>query len=215
SCHDDGCMPPAPSSSLTASFRGKVSGIDLWVVDLDGRDPGAELALPIEDRSDSERLVHPIDRHRFLAGRAAARTVVASYLGVVPRSIQLARQRDGKPSFMGAPPFSFSRSGGIGLLAVGYDREIGVDVERLREIPEASDLAARHLSSVERARWLAEGAGAEAFLRAWTRLEASLKALGFGLTIAEGARASLDDVEVLNLDLLPGHAVALARAFPR
>ena len=141
--------------------------------------------------------------------------MVAGYLGVEPRSLQFARQREGKPSFMGAPPFSFSRSGEIGLLAVDYGRETGVDVARVREIPEASDLAARHLSSVERARRLAEGAGAEAFLRAWTRLAASLKALDFGLTIAEGARTSLDGVEVLDLDLLPGHALSQVRASPR
>jgi 4'-phosphopantetheinyl transferase len=203
-------MPIAPSSSSTARFRGTVVGIDLWVVDLDASDPPADVALSAADRSDSERLAFPIDRRRLLAGRAAVRTVVAGHLRVEPRSLVLTRQANGKPSFVGAPPFSFTRSGGTGLLAVGRDREIGVDVERLREVPEASDLATRHFLPSEQARWLAEGAGAEAFLRAWTRLEASLKALGLGIAGAEGGRGDLGGVEVLDLDLLPGHAAALA-----
>ena len=117
-------MLTAPPSSSTASFRGNVVGVDLWVVDLDGSDPGADLALTATDRSDSERLVFPTDRRRLLAGRAAVRAVVAGCAGVDPRSLLLARQRNGKPSFVGGPPFSFSRSGGVGLLAVGHDREI-------------------------------------------------------------------------------------------
>ena len=87
-----------------------------------------------------------------------------------------------------------------------------MDIERLREVPEASDLASRHFHPAERARWIAEGAGPEAFLRAWTRFEASLKALGLGLAVVDGGGVDLRSVEVLDLDLLPGHAAALGCA---
>jgi 4'-phosphopantetheinyl transferase len=191
-----------------------VEGVDLWAVDLDGSDAAALRALPEADLRDAARLAFPRDRQRLLAGRAAVRAVLAAYRGVAAASLGLERAPGGKPGLPGGPPFSFSRSGATGLLAVGGGRALGVDLERLRPVPEAADLAARHLPPAERERLRAEGGGDEAFLRAWTRLEASLKALGLGLGEAAQARTALAAVEVLDLDLLPDHAAALALGAP-
>jgi 4'-phosphopantetheinyl transferase len=201
--------PPA-TPTPAAALRATAAGVDLWTVDLDAFDPAAERALPAADRSEAARFAFDADRRRFLAGRAAVRAVLAAYRVVPPAMLSLARMGAGKPVLAGGPPFSFSRSGAVGLLAVGVDQEVGVDLERLRDVPEAAALAARHLPPAERARWLAEGGGDWAFLRAWTRLEASLKALGLGLPSAEDGRASQDQVVVEDLDLVPGHAAALA-----
>jgi 4'-phosphopantetheinyl transferase len=192
-----------------------VAGVELWAVDLDGSDDDALRALPEDDHRAAARLAFPRDRQRLLAGRAAVRAVLAAGLGLPPAALVLLRASGGKPHVPGGPPFSFTRSGATGLLALGGDRELGVDLERLRPVPEAADLAARHLPPAERERLRAEGGGDEAFLRAWTRLEASLKALGLGLGEAAEARTALAAVEVLDLDLLPDHAAALARAAPR
>jgi phosphopantetheinyl transferase len=208
-------VPPPATPTAAATFRATMAGVDLWTVNLDAFDPVAERALPAADRREAERLAFAGDRHRFLAGRAAVRSVLAAYRLVPPATLSLARVGAGKPVLAGGPPFSFSRSGAAGLLAVGVDQEIGVDLERLRDVPEAADLAARHLPPAERARWLAEGGDAWAFLRAWTRLEASLKALGLGLASAEEGRTPRGQVEVEDLDLVPGHAAALARVARR
>jgi 4'-phosphopantetheinyl transferase len=204
-------MAPPASPTPAATFLADVDGVDLWVVDLDASDPEAERGLPAADRWEAERFAFTLDRRRFLAGRAAVRTVLAAYRAAPLGMLPLSRTGAGKPVLAGGPPFSFSRSGPAGLLAVGGDREIGVDLERLRDVPEAADLAARHLSPGERARWLAEGGGAWAFLRAWTRLEATLKAVGLGLAGPEGGRPPEDRVEVRDLQVVPGHAAALAR----
>ncbi len=208
-------MPPPATPTTAAAYLATLAGVDLWLVDLDGVDPEAERALPRADRWEAERLAFASDRRRFLAGRAAVRSVLAAYRLVPPATLSLSRGSAGKPALAGGPPFSFSRSGATGLLAVGVDKEVGVDLEQLREVPEAADLAARHLPPAERARWRAEGGGAWAFLRAWTRLEASLKALGLGLADAEEGRVPRRQVEVEDLDLVPGHAAALARVARR
>jgi len=202
-------VPPPAIPTTAAAYRATTAGVDLWVVDLDALDPEAERALPDADRREAERFAFASHRRRFLAGRASVRAVLAAYRAVPPASLALLRVGAGKPVLAGGPPFSFSRSGAAGLLAVGGEREIGVDLERRRDVPEAGDLARRHFAPAERARWMAEGGGAWAFLRAWTRLEASLKALGLGLASAEEGRAR-DQVEVTDLDLVPGHAAALA-----
>jgi 4'-phosphopantetheinyl transferase len=186
--------------------------VELWVVDLDAAAPGTDGLVSAGDRSDAARLAFARDRARLLAGRAAVRAVLAHRLGIAPGSLPLVRRAGGKPEVPGGPPFSFSRSGGIGLLGVGRDRDVGVDLERLREVPEAADLAARHLSAAERTRWLAEGGGDEPFLRAWTRLEASLKAVGAGLGTGGELAAAARGARLQELDLVPGHAAAPALA---
>ena len=59
--------------------------------------------------------------------------------------------------------------------------EVGVDLEVVREVPEADGIAASTFTAEERAAWAAAGGGAAGFLRVWTRKEALLKALGVGV----------------------------------
>jgi len=200
--------PPSPAPGLLA-FLTTVDRVALWSVALDA--PGAAGLLPptSADLADADRLAFPRDRQRLLAGRAAVRLALAAALGARGEEVTPGREATGRPRLAGGPHFSFSRSGSTGLVAVGGPRPIGVDLERLRPLPEAAALAARHLPAAEQARWREEGGGAEPFLRAWTRHEARLKALGLGLAAAEGAVVP-GGVEVRDLDLLAGHAAALA-----
>jgi len=64
--------------------------------------------------------------------------------------------------------------------------EIGVDVEILRDITDADDIADRHFTLGERLalRAFPPIERNRAFLTGWTRKEASLKATGAGLTVA-------------------------------
>jgi 4'-phosphopantetheinyl transferase len=64
--------------------------------------------------------------------------------------------------------------------------EIGVDVEMLRPMPDATALARQNFSASENEELAATAAGdqALAFLLGWTRKEACLKAIGSGLSIA-------------------------------
>ena len=68
------------------------------------------------------------------------------------------------------------------LFAVGHTR-VGVDVERIRAIPDADALVMRFFSRRECDQFqaLPPSARPAAFLRAWTRKEAVLKAIGRGV----------------------------------
>ena len=77
--------------------------------------------------------------------------------------------------------FCLSHSGPVTVLAVS-DRPVGVDLEQVREVPEA--IVRRFFTDAMRAEWdtAPEEQRTETFFLLWTRLEAALKLDGRGLT---------------------------------
>jgi len=169
--------------------------------------------LSDEERRRCERFRREQDARAFTARRAFARSVLASYLGRQPGELEFVTNAHGKPALArpeGGLTFNWSRSGDWMLLGVTWGREVGVDVERLharvRDEEELSSLAARVLTPLERDS-LAALAGRErmtAFVRAWARKEAVLKALGTGLArdpaTVEVGLESLGPLTALELD---------------
>jgi 4'-phosphopantetheinyl transferase len=80
--------------------------------------------------------------------------------------------------------FNVAHSGILALFAFTSGRAVGVDVELIREVPDADDLAERFFSPTEAAslRALQLDRRSLAFLACWTRKEAFIKALGLGLS---------------------------------
>jgi 4'-phosphopantetheinyl transferase len=114
------------------------------------------------------------------------RTILARYLGREPKDIPLIKTEHGKPTCRDRADLSFSlaHAQGAVLIAVTIGCEVGVDVEQVRPMPDATDLVRRYFSPREMRRFLAteEPERDRAFFRLWTRKEAYLKALGLGLS---------------------------------
>ena len=86
-------------------------------------------------------------------------------------------------------------------VALGVD--VGVDIERLRPLPEYAAIAERFFPPSER-----EVLDERDFFRRWTRIEAKLKARGIGLY---GLGLDLDgDWTVEEIEAGPGFAAAVA-----
>jgi 4'-phosphopantetheinyl transferase len=172
---------------------GRVGGVDLWRLHLDL--PDAELRQRWSDLSTAEReradqLSRPEVRRRFIAARSGLRRVLASYLSVPPRSLEFFKGPQGKPALPGGPEFNLSHSDDLALCAVAHGRQVGIDLERLRCIPERDDIARQWFREEEREAYHAESASRDsAFLRLWTRREAYLKAIGTGLAGLEASSA--------------------------
>ena len=167
-------------------------GVDdthLWRVNLDATaaDSGAAVNILSEDeRARAARFHFERDRRRFMAGRAALRTVLAAYLDRAPADLVFALGRHGKPALekLGLE-FNLSHRGGCGLIAVARGRQVGVDVERIRNDFACEDIARRFFAPAEvvaLATW-APAEYATAFFRCWTRKEAYVKARGDGITL--------------------------------
>jgi 4'-phosphopantetheinyl transferase len=140
------------------------------------------------ERRRASRLAFDRDRRRFIVARARLRQLLSERLGAPPESIELACGAHGKPALAGRfvesdLRFNLAHSGDIAVYAFSRGREVGVDVEAVRAIPDADAVAARFFSrrEDEAYRALAPGERALGFFNCWTRKEAFVKAVGDGL----------------------------------
>lgn len=159
--------------------------LHVWSARLDADWPSAD-ELPAIERERAAGLREGHVRDRWVAARWALRGVLASYLQDDPAAIELGADERGKPCLAahGASlRFNLSHSGGLALVGVGWDRELGVDVERIAPRRNLPALARQALSAgeAERIETLPEGERLAAFHAAWTRREAVAKCLGVGL----------------------------------
>lgn len=144
---------------------------------------GALLSADERHRAASYRFA--VDRDRFVVGRARLRQLLADYGVGAAERLELCLERYGKPRLAASTRlrFSVSHSGGTGLVAIAFGREVGVDLEINRPLRDALGVA-RHWFTRAEAVAIAACAGTErlaAFYRCWVRKEACIKACGLGL----------------------------------
>jgi 4'-phosphopantetheinyl transferase len=163
--------------------------VHVWRVRLDleeAKRDALSRSLSAEERERAARFHFDRDRHRFQVARGVLRELLGLYLGIAPARVELGVGPGGKPilrEWAEGLRFNLSHSGGRALLAFARGRELGVDLEAEREIPEMVSLAENFFSAAEAAAWraLSPEERPAAFFRAWTRKEAFLKATGDGL----------------------------------
>jgi 4'-phosphopantetheinyl transferase len=159
--------------------------------------PALHDLLSPEERAKAARFRFDRDRHRHVAARAGLRLVLASYLGCEPAAVLMQPGALGKPLLtgpgrVGSISFNLSHSGDWGLLGIGRQRHIGVDIEQHRDIPDLEEVAPSVLSEGELAALRARPPRerVSCFLQMWTRKEAVVKATGAGIGTA------LDEIEI-------------------
>ncbi len=141
------------------------------------------------------------------------RRVLALYLDETAEEIELTQGEHGKPRLAAKPAplaFNLSHSGDLALIAVARDREVGVDVERVKPGRDLVALAQRALASEAAAtvREASEPERTRLFYELWTQHEARLKCLGVGL--ASPPPKTAGPVAVHSLPIDPGFAAAVA-----
>ena len=171
--------------------------------------------LSPDEQERSRRFRFERDRSRFIACRGLLRVILGRYLPVKPDSLRFLYGPNGKPGLEkeynpGDLSFSTSRSQGLAVYGVSRRRQIGVDIEYVRGIPESDQIAADLFSSQEYAvcSGLPSTEKHKAFIRCWTLKEAYVKATGEGLV------RPLREVNV-SLALRPGAGVLSIRSGTR
>ena len=182
-----------------------------------------EQHLNVSERERAARFRFPQGRRNFIATRSTLRLLLGVALDIEPASVVLEIDVHGKPRLLGQPAnmtlrFNVSHAEDWALVALARDRELGVDLEPIRPLPNLRELAQRSLAPGELRQLdnvTAENAARE-FLRHWTRKEAVLKAAGTGLG---GGMKETDTTEtplvggrwrVMELEFIPGYVAALA-----
>jgi 4'-phosphopantetheinyl transferase len=157
--------------------------VEVWTASADQLLPLAG-CLSADERARAARLRMAAARASFVAGRVLLRRVLGSRLGCPPEALRFTLRPGGKPVAEGGGDleFSLSHSAWVVLVAVTQAVPVGVDVERVRPLPEAETIAAAYFPPEERAAYLRLPVPRPeaAFFRLWTGLEARVKATGCG-----------------------------------
>lgn len=168
--------------------------------------------LAADEQARAERFYFARDRGHFIAARGALRAILGRYLSRAPERVSLCYGSHGKPALAdafdgNAIRFNLSHSQGVALYAFTRGREVGVDIERIRDDLKTAEIAERFFSRQEAAmlRALPIELRHQAFFRCWTRKEAYIKARGEGLSLP------LDGFDV---SLGPGEPAAMLGTRP-
>ena len=197
-------------SRIIAPAPGEVR---IWTADLE---PGASVIdrlvplLSADERERAARFHFRRDAMRWIAARSALREILGGCLDADPRALVFAYGDKGKPAL--AEPagewdlqFSLAHSAHLAVYAVTVGCPVGVDLERMRPLPDMDRIAERTFSRQECAalRALPATLRPSGFFNCWTRKEAYIKALGAGLSypldqfsvsLVPGAPARLESV---------------------
>jgi 4'-phosphopantetheinyl transferase len=145
--------------------------------------------LSADERERAGRFAFERDRRRYIVARARLRQLLGERLGAAPESLQFVYKPHGKPALARCPGrrdlrFNVSHCGEVAAYAFAEGRAVGVDIEEIRELPDAEDIAMRFFSRRERAAYmrLPVRERPQGFFNCWTRKEAFIKALGSGLS---------------------------------
>ncbi len=212
--------------------------VHLWKINIGIPREEAELALPLLSDDESwraERFRFERDRTRFISARAQLRRLLGAYLYRDPAELRFVYNEFGRPALadvFAAPGlrFNLSHADNLCLIAVTWDRDIGVDLEATTKPLDVMALAAQFYSTAEVAalRALTPEERRRAFYIVWTQKEAFIKAMGDGLSRPldsfdvspqRRARGSLETrpdtalgrgFTLLQVDPGPGFAAALA-----
>jgi 4'-phosphopantetheinyl transferase len=172
--------PPAPA------FSGDEVHVWEFPLTVSGAQFDCQRLLSADEHARASRFHFERDARKFTVARALMRSILAQYESVLPEALRFEYSTQGKPALAGDARdirFNLSHSGETGLLAVTLGREIGADIEAMRDDVETDKLAERFFSPHEREslRTLPPQLRIAAFYRCWTCKEAFLKAQGIGL----------------------------------
>lgn len=149
----------------------------------------------------TEKFYFEKDQNRFIMARGMLRMILAGYLGTKPHELRFEYTPFGKPLLAEnndnkSIHFNISHSDNVVLYAITNNRNIGIDVERINDRIDITQVAQRFFSpgeinALERCK---RENRAEIFFQYWTRKEALVKAMGNGVSF------SLEQIDVSKVD---------------
>jgi 4'-phosphopantetheinyl transferase len=136
-------------------------------------------------------------QNRFIVTQAVLRMLLAEFLGIQPAEVRLAVHKKGKPYFLNDPSIFFNASNSYDTCVYAFTRgaEVGVDIEKIRELPDIDLLIDKNLTPGEKKFVMRKpGSRLARFIQFWTFKEAFLKGIGEGMRLTpENLEFYLDD----------------------
>src|SRR3954452_22562898 len=164
--------------------------VHVWSVDL-GR-PAVHLAGVLSEDELLRAAAYKVEggRRRFVATRAALRTLLGRYLDEDPATLRFGTSGNGKPRLdpSSSLQFNVSHSGNVGLIAIAAEMHVGIDVEQIKRRERQDGIARRVFTQAERDAI----DGDDDFFRHWVAKEAFVKATGRGISSVKSFEVLLD-----------------------
>lgn len=213
--------------------------VDIWRARLDLPTDSLktlETALSVDEIQRADGFHLQGDKDRFIAAHGCLRNILAHYQHSEPAQLSFSANDYGKPALSmdsseRRMDFNLSRSEDLALVAVTWERKVGVDLERIRQGISAQVIARQYFSESEFSELMALPSEQReiGFFNCWTRKEAYIKAQGLGLSLPLESfdvslgpnepvilRATRPDPQeaarwtLLSLEVSPDYAAALA-----
>ncbi|QBG45989.1 4'-phosphopantetheinyl transferase superfamily protein [Verrucomicrobia bacterium S94] len=170
----------------------ELSDIHIWGAEVPkcmGKLQDLERVLCDEEKEKAARFLHETDRHISVVARGALRILLSVYAGDAPENLVFHYSETGKPVLVPTAfgrsddtiGFNVSHSGSWVVLAFGRNRQVGVDVERIRREMDVLSIADRYFAPDETALIRSADDVHALFFHHWVRKEAYVKAVGSGL----------------------------------
>ncbi len=139
-----------------------------------------------QEKERAARFQHDHLCRRFIASHGFLRHILAAYHKTAPEALEYSFNKYGKPYLTknnAAIWFNLAHSADMALVAVTRIGEIGVDVEQLREVSQAWNIADKYFHPQEKTvlQTSDKAVFPSLFLSMWTKKEACIKAVGKGL----------------------------------
>lgn len=164
--------------------------VHLWQAALEERRVAIfEPFLSPDELARANRFRFTKDRNHFVVARGLLRNLLAAYLGVNSAEIRFSYGAQGKPFLVldnqTELNFNLSHSHGRAAFAFTRGRELGVDLEYVKDDFDDAEIAERFFSRNETLalRTVPKDLRKQAFFNCWTRKEAYIKARGEGLSM--------------------------------
>lgn len=191
-------------------MRLRTDEVHVWQAVLDSKDIAQrdlKDLLSEDEISRANRFHFEKDRNQFVVSRGILRTLLGNYLGRLPNELSFLYSPYGKPFIENKEGlrFNLAHSQEVAVFGFSMEREIGIDVEQIRQISDMEVLAARFFCQEETSKLMSllPSERCSAFFRCWTRKESYIKGLGKGLGI---------DLDQFEVSFGPGEPAALLRS---
>lgn len=127
----------------------------------------------------------PKDREHFILRHFQLRLILSKYCGCRPHEL-IFRYNAYKKPFIYIPEckcikFNMSFSGDLMLVGLSKQNDVGIDIEKVHEMPDLDNIAVENFSPQELKYFNGTFDKTNAFYKIWTRKEAFIKAIGMGL----------------------------------
>ncbi|MCP4119674.1 MAG: 4'-phosphopantetheinyl transferase superfamily protein [Desulfobacteraceae bacterium] len=166
--------------------------IHVWqafVPHFEGRLEELEIILSRDERLKAERFFFEKDRALFVVAHGVLRKLLGRYLDILPDHVVFEKGPNGKPEIVGLSRpatlwFNISHSHELAVFAFSKQYGIGVDVERIRSLPDFLSIAQGyfHPEEVDSLIKTPDGKKCDLFYECWTKKEAFVKGTGEGLS---------------------------------